>query len=496
MIDSKFKSILHIIIGCLFSLSIITILLSITCFNSIQNINKVNIDILILIIGIIIFIFFSYLIICFVNPKNNKMIYLISIIVFITQLLFIYNYFFYTGWDADYIYQFSSHMAHKDYVYDVSYFSMCPNNLFLVFIYKYLILLIHNIGFHGYEHAFLIVVNVVLSNLAGILLYKSVNKLFNKSSYAYLAYFIYLLLVLLSPWISIPYSDTLALIFPISMFYIYISYSNNLKYFFISLISLIAYNLKPQSFVFFIVFIIFYFFDLISGKIKKISLLFTILGILFSFLITNYGINNIKEQTSEYESIIKSEDRFGIAHYLMMGLNNNGGTYNYDDVIFSSSFDSKKQRDIANYQEAIKRLKTINLPIHIIKKTLINYNDGSFAWGKEGNVYTEIVDKKNNTLSPFLRNIYYDTGKYNNIFSSVVYGIWILTLICCGFSLKGVNKEKDMLMLSFFGLFLFVTLFEARARYLFSNVPLIIILAIYGLDNIYNKVNKKDKYFD
>ncbi len=113
-----------------------------------------------------------------------------------------------------------------------------------------------------------------------------------------------------------------------------------------------------------------------------------------------------------------------------------------------------------------------------------------------GNFYKEIVDKKNNALSPFLRNIYYDTGKYNNIFSSVVYGIWILTLICCGFSLKGVNKEKDMLMLSFFGLFLFVTLFEARARYLFSNVPLIIILAIYGFDNIYNKVNKKDKHFD
>ncbi len=47
------------------------------------------------------------------------------------------------------------------------------------------------------------------------------------------------------------------------------------------------------------------------------------------------------------------------------------------------------------------------------------------------------------------------------------------------------------MLLSVVGLTLFELLFEARARYLFTYVPIYILLALYGLQFIKTKLERK-----
>ena len=57
-----------------------------------------------------------------------------------------------------------------------------------------------------------------------------------------------------------------------------------------------------------------------------------------------------------------------------------------------------------------------------------------------------------------------------------------------GFRLAGERKEIGVLKLSVIGIFLFETIFEARARYLFLYVPFILLLAMMG---IYQNMGKR-----
>lgn len=49
-------------------------------------------------------------------------------------------------------------------------------------------------------------------------------------------------------------------------------------------------------------------------------------------------------------------------------------------------------------------------------------------------------------------------------------------------------------MLAIIGLTLFELIFEARARYLYTYVPLYIVLAIYGVSFISRKVINRDNF--
>lgn len=99
-----------------------------------------------------------------------------------------------------------------------------------------------------------------------------------------------------------------------------------------------------------------------------------------------------------------------------------------------------------------------------------------------------VIQEKNSTISPLLRNIYYDTGLYYDYYLSFTQGIWLGVLILIFISLfQKTSNIKTILNLVFIGSFMFLTLFEARSRYLFTNVPLFIILAIFGIDFLFYK---------
>ena len=62
--------------------------------------------------------------------------------------------------------------------------------------------------------------------------------------------------------------------------------------------------------------------------------------------------------------------------------------------------------------------------------------------------------------------------------------MWILILTLGFFAVFSKNRYRVLFYVSYVGIFLFVSIFESLSRYLFVNVPIFIIVSIYGIDTI------------
>jgi len=177
-----------------------------------------------------------------------------------------------------------------------------------------------------------------------------------------------------------------------------------------------------------------------------------------------------------------------------MGLNaESSGVYNEEDGLYSNSFQTKAERRRANAQVIKERLNNfgpLGLIKHLVKKALINFNDGSFAWEVEGNFYKELLPDNNKILMPTLMNFYSSYEDYDNtVFKQIVQSLWLWVLIfSLGFIIPRQNNNltyfsiDNVVYLSIIGCVLFVMIFEARARYLFVFAPIFIICAFIGLE--------------
>ena len=189
---------------------------------------------------------------------------------------------------------------------------------------------------------------------------------------------------------------------------------------------------------------------------------------------------------------IELDDRYnmGALHLVMMGLNDEtNGVWHAGDVAFTESFlDDSDARKEAQKAEIIKRLNDFGISgllTHGKKKMLTIFNDGSFAWGCEGDFYHEIYPVRNKVAGPFLRDMFYNNGNKYKILSTVQQGVWLFVLFLCALGIF-VRKNKGLVILSIslVGIILFNMIFEARARYLFVYLPVFIIFATYVLSRI------------
>lgn len=188
-----------------------------------------------------------------------------------------------------------------------------------------------------------------------------------------------------------------------------------------------------------------------------------------------------------------------MSHFLMMGNNEEGGgLYVGDDVAYSKSFATPQERKKANIQRTFERMKDMGIAGYLrflAKKMLTVYNDGTYAWGGEGNFFMVVFPQPDNHIAVFLRNIYYADHKYYDIYVTVMQSIWVFVLGAAAVSGLGKENRQEIivLMLSIAGLTLFEVLFEARARYLYTYAPVFCILAAIGIEKLNSEIKKKSR---
>ena len=464
------------------------------------DVTKSNIYIFLLSACVMIVIYKVIVIVNKIIRKNIEvnfkiLIIFISISLLFVQIIMIYFYYFRTGWDSyliiDASYLLSENVKLQDWTND--YFSYYPNNIFITILFSKIIFLCKIIGVADYSYFVILVFQAILNIFTGFLVFNVIRKITQNINLSVFGYIFYVLLVGLSPWVSIPYSDSTALIIPVLMLYLHTNIDKEgFKIVGLSFLGVLGYMIKPQTAILFIsiflVSILFIRLRYIKKTLKYLSIALISILISYFFIVIFMSNNNIT---------VNRELEISYPHFVKMGLNNvtNGG-YLSDDAGKSMSFKSTKERKEENIEVIKERLSEYGIDgllKHQIKKTLVTYNDGTFAWSQEGNFYWEIKEEKSR-IERFFRNIYYESGSNHSIFKYIVQGAWliILSIQTLTIFIKRENMENSMrvVLLSLIGLFVFESIFEARARYLYTYVPIFIVSGMIGLNEFLNWMKK------
>ncbi len=419
---------------------------------------------------------------------------------FIFQLFLTYCTYAYPLWDVGTMMDYTLLINDGVFV-DPWYFSNYPNNILLL---NYMLLLnkvsrimpfdIFRDGVYIY-----LVVNCIVNSVTGAIIYKFIKR-FKGIRMAALGWFIYVILLGSSGWLDVCYSDSLVLFVPITVAYLYTIYDKSVINMVIGILAIVGMYIKPQCIIILIAIVISLSIKTICGtkeiRLKALKRAGSILiGILVGFALSIVLRHNNKIE-------LNKEDAFGAAHYLMMGLQDSG-EYSHDDWEFSRSFSTKKERTSANLEVAkqrVKDMKIIDLHNHFVKKTLYSYADGSYAFENINSTAFWKEDRSvDNKIAHILTNIIRGGGISYFVMDGVRQANWLVILFITSIvpfvnlkRNKADNEHIFVLGLSILGLFLFIMLFESKARYLYAYIPVYIVLAILGLPGFKKNTTETD----
>lgn len=443
----------------------------------------------------------------YLSEKQFYKIVVISfVIIYFIQLFISENIYFKTGWDVWVLTSSAENIALNGASgVEVDYFSRYPNNVFsvytLVLLYK-IAVIVHRQN----PYVVIVAINSLLVNVSVLLAVLSIYKITKRQGAAMTSMLFGVILIALSPWIVIPYTDTLGMIFPIGAVFLYVHLKNiYLKYFLFAVLCGIGYLFKPTVAIGLIALIILKMFSvlkrLLCHKLKLTIVLKTALCILIAGVLV-VGLD--KAVLGMNKTTLDENQAMTMTHYFMMGLNEKTeGVYSQDDVIYSSSFDNKDARQKGNIEVIRQRYQEMGFSgyiIQLVKKNIANYNDGTFAWYREGNFFVEMPEK-NDLAATLLRRFYWwdQAGEKNmyQIFASIEQVVWffiLLCIVCCMAQGKKGNDVENLIALTLIGVSLFLLLFECRARYLYIFSPLYLVLGGIGLNKaseVFNRIKMK-----
>lgn len=421
------------------------------------------------------------------NKKYKTILIVIALIIFIIQIILVKCIYFYTDWDVKVIRDIVNEFFKNGNLKNNYYLTIYPNNLFLTMI----IVAIKSIPIVGNNYLFLLGINCLLVDLAGVFTSLTIKNISNNKK-ALLSFAIMIPLILLSPWIVIPYTDTFAILFPILVLYLYTKKQKKLiDYYLIGLCTFVGYYIKPTVIIIFMSIVIVEIFSKLKilfnkEKIKRqLKIACIIIFGIFTALVSNKSASYILK----FEPLSYAKP-FSFIHYLAMGQNNKTlGAYSQTDINYS--IEKGKTADLKKFYKRITNRTFSEQIAFFSKKTLLNFNDGSFSWGLDGIFFYEI-NKTNSSFAKFLREIYYDGGKYFLNFLQVCQILWLLVLSFCPFIAKKKNNKNELvIMLAIIGITLFLTIFEPRTRYLYCYSPIFIVCFVLGFSNLKNTIKNK-----
>ncbi|MDE7423518.1 MAG: hypothetical protein K2N51_07465 [Lachnospiraceae bacterium] len=438
--------------------------------------------------------------------KGDRIIGILSVVLFLVELIISYEILFASGWDAGEVCWQAGLVAAGESKLDNSYFSNYPNNLLITFLYSLAYRLMGVFGLQMYGAVIIVAVQCFLSALTGYLLYQVSKKMFHNNKISFVVWTIYGLWIGLMPWYTVTYSEPLGIIFPVAILWLYQRMESNKavwrKSILIGILSFLGYQIKPSVLIIYIAILIIAVLRFIENKERNVRTK-QICGLIVSFFVV-FGIYQQIDIGKCMGFELNKEQELTITHFAMMGLSEKrNGVFDMDEVDYSLSFPNKKRRQEENVKIIKQRLKDYGfwgIVNHLAKKTLTNYNDGTFSWGKEGEFFSEEIEKPEEILSETLKDLYYNDGKHRIILNT--YMQFFLIMILLGVFLNCIqifNNKKIMdsyliTMLALVGIFLFVSIFEARARYLYVYAPLYILMGVQGYTSILYFLLYKLKY--
>lgn len=443
-----------------------------------------------------------------VYVSKEKLIYIFSLILFFSQIYIFYNIYFASNqWDPAAIITVARAIANGEVkkldVWYSKYLSWFPNNQFIVYVFSILFKINDKFGVLDTENGLMLIIilQCFLSTSTGILVYKIILDIVKKSYIAWMGWGMYVVLIALSGWNVVTYTDMMGLIFPTLILRIYQKLNNTkrvwLKWLLLVSLAYWGFKIKPTAIIILIAIIVIEIIEILKSfqkeHVKKVvtalvvsSMCIFISSSIFDHMINSTGI------------ILNKEASTGPLHMIMMGMNpENDGVWYLPDVELSEGIETKEERTRVQKEVIQQRLNDYGIAgfsRHMWKKTLIIFNDGSFAYGCEGGFFGIVYEDKNDLISPFLKSIYITSERNYNKLISIEQMVWLVCL-CLSGGVVFIKKGKDELVitLSLLGIILFNFSFEARARYLMLYVPFFIIAACVVVNELSDRLTKRKK---
>ncbi len=386
---------------------------------------------------------------------------------------------------------------------DKDYYSYYPNNRG-IFLLEYIVCKFLKLtGTITIKRALLAMVGIesAISAVTAYFVYRVVRKVTVSTRAAYVAWGIYALILGLSGWVIIPYTDMTVIAFPVLIYYLYLKMDDSrmdyVRWFFIFLLTVIGFFVKPTVAIMLIAILLCglvtwlpIMISHLKGKNKRL-VLGRLAAVLFLGIVTSVCVSCVFSIAVEATGLtIDRQKDTGPLHMLMMGLNDsNDGAMTWEDIAYSQSFETKEARTKGQLQRIEGIMKAYDpgsFLSHLSRKALVVFNDGTFAWGEEGGFFDQRLTY--GSFDEGLREITYNEGRYYSLFSSFFQMLWYMVLTMLLFVTAIPHDERHMIpVVSVLGIIIFNMLFEARARYLIVYAPMIIIVAVLGLEAMWKK---------
>ncbi len=311
------------------------------------------------------------------------------------------------------------------------------------------------------------------------------------------------LLMIMTPiffYVPIYYTDTLSMLFPVLLFYLYECRKGKKKTvgydLAIGITAFIGINIKFTIIIVYIAILLYEFLQLPIEtketfkqrgfsflKLMGIPILVIVMFSIFKSAFTNKMIKDT-------EAI--EREKFPLTHWIMMGLTVPNGYY-HPSVEFTGEFPTVEEKQQANLME-IKRLLQTNGPRFYWEKLKYTWGDGTFTAAEK--LRREPV--RTTRLHSYILASG-DKNQYYLYFSQIqMISIWVL-IAFSSFSLSKRKETENSLYfigrICIIGLMAFFMLWEPRARYLVNFIPIFVLTSYGGIEVIQNTLRKgKEKW--
>ncbi len=380
------------------------------------------------------------------------------------------------------------------------YFGIYPNNLTLASFFSTIFRVVALTGVTGFGAyaAVAVGVNAVVLTATELLTFVVVRRTWGVRA-ASAALVALALWTTLSPWINTPYSDTLGSVFPIGILAIWglLRRARSRR----SLIGLavllgavvsIGVSVKPTV-LFALLAVVGV--DLVRHRriltrrsVAAAAAAVVSVGVITAALVS-LGLTALAAGSGVVRfDVWTNPNGFPIAHFLKMGSTGNGG-FNGDDYVSTQRTppDQRTAESIEVYAQRVRAMGLEGYGLFLGEKSLRTFGDGTFAQGVEGDPFPASV--LNQRWAEQFRLWYTRGGTHHISLASLWQASWLLLLLACavpaGRYARGEQRRRlDSARIALLMLLAFLLLFEARSRYVYLDLPLVIVAAVGTLHGV------------
>ena len=402
-------------------------------------------------------------------------------------------------WDAAQIFEVAYHMAVAPQPRLFSegdqsaYFRLYPNNLFLVAVFAGLFGVLRLAGLSGIEQ-FLwatVVVNCLALTASLVLIRVVARRLATGASTA-ISVALALLLVVLSPWLNVAYSDTLAMVFPIGMLALWLVWphqqsvrSTALLFTLLGVVAAAGMAVKPP--------VVFMALALLLATVTRSGgprLLTRERIVPAVALVAALGLSHAAVGSAVHALVPQFGTDAGMpfAHYLAMGATGDGG-FNPDDFnrTFALPEAVRSTAALHLWADRVQQMGPLGYPLFLAEKMLYALSDGSFFQDREGVGPYDRSFFSTDAFSASVQAVFPLGAPLHFLLSSLWQAAWWSAVLLCFVPLRRLPSLQSLrpgavlaMRAALLLLLAFLCLSESRSRYLYHYLPVVLVLAGLG----------------